>query len=71
MRFLVARMVRAAYEALVAFGWLWLALPPPPVDEAGPLLAGPPRDHPERLCPGSPLTPIEQALERELQDRAQ
>ncbi|MEO3843663.1 DUF6059 family protein [Streptomyces sp. B22F1] len=31
--------------------------------------AGPPAGHPERLCPGMALTPLEQAIEQELNRR--
>lgn len=52
------------YEALSAFGWLFIG--PVPLAERRPPLAGPAPLHPERLCPERPLTPLEHALERQL-----
>ncbi|MGC0372580.1 DUF6059 family protein [Streptomyces sp. SAI-229] len=52
------------YEALSAFGWLFIG--PVPLAERRPSLAGPAPLHPERLCPERPLTPLEHALERQL-----
>jgi hypothetical protein len=66
------RVLDEVYEALKAGGALYVAgpwipswLPSPPDDEPVRLDA-PPAGHPERLCPGTALTPVERALEREL-----
>ncbi|MER6075312.1 DUF6059 family protein [Streptomyces sp. NPDC001817] len=73
MRFLAVRLLRSAYHALSAFGWLCLAHPAPPIDPADstepPAPTGPPPGHPERLCPERPLTRVELSLERRLLSR--
>ncbi|MEU9377011.1 DUF6059 family protein [Streptomyces sp. NPDC048255] len=76
---LARRLLRSLYGSLVAYGTLYTGgepratttptpspEPPPP---AAPLrgLTGPARSHPERVRPDIPLTPLELALQRELQ----
>ncbi|MCC3653785.1 hypothetical protein LIX60_20440 [Streptomyces sp. S07_1.15] len=65
-------------DAVIGAGCLWMPpLPPPEADRrhpatetrqpaAGPLRAGPPAAHPERLRPDLPLTATERALARQL-----
>ncbi len=56
--------LRPAYDALSAYGWLFIGPVPPP--ERRPPLTGPAPLHPERLCPQRPLTAAEHALARQL-----
>lgn len=79
---LIRRFWHEVYAALQAYGaiymsgaWLPPAAAPPataphggaPSGAAARELAGPPRDHPERLCPEVALTPVERALNRQLE----
>ncbi|MFF2521134.1 DUF6059 family protein [Streptomyces liangshanensis] len=78
MRLLLARCLRSAVNALVAFGHLWVYVPPlprspaaqtpqsPPAPPGPHELTGPAPGHPERLCPEVPLTETEMALRRQL-----
>ncbi|MYV53157.1 DUF6059 family protein [Streptomyces sp. SID3212] len=78
MRLLLARCLRSAVNALVAFGHLWVYVPPlpasptaqtPPSPPAAPgphRLTGPAPGHPERLCPEVPLSETEMMLRRQL-----
>ncbi|WP_431995825.1 DUF6059 family protein [Streptomyces griseoflavus] len=56
--------LRPVYEALSAFGWLFIG--PVPLPERRQPLTGPAPLHPERLCPQEPLTAAEHALDRQL-----
>ncbi|KNE82235.1 MULTISPECIES: DUF6059 family protein [Streptomyces] len=75
------RAAAAVTDAVIGAGCLWmppLPLDPPPEADrrhpatetrqpvAGPLRAGPPAAHPERLRPDLPLTATERALARQL-----
>ncbi|WP_407564734.1 DUF6059 family protein [Streptomyces sp. 184] len=66
------RVLHEVYEALKVSGSLHVAGPwipswlPSQADDGPPRLDEPPAGHPERLCPGTALTPAERALEREL-----
>ena len=72
---LIRRTLRSLYRSLVAFGSLWVLMPPA---ESGtqalpappPKPGGIPCGHPERLCPELELTEIEWALEYQLRDLA-
>jgi hypothetical protein len=79
MRLLLARCLRSAVNALIAFGHLWVYIPPlptPPTAQTQPApppapalpqsLTGPAPGHPERLCPEVPLTETEMTLRRQL-----
>ncbi|MDX3854758.1 DUF6059 family protein [Streptomyces sp. AK02-01A] len=65
MRSLLARCRRSAVNWLIAFGQIWVYIPPtaPP---ASPAPTGPAPGHPERLCPEVPLSEVEMALLRQL-----
>ncbi|WP_406099139.1 DUF6059 family protein [Streptomyces sp. NBC_01013] len=65
MRILLARFLRSCADALVAFGQIWVHIPPVPVPEDGPP-GGPPPGHPERLCPEVPLSEAEMTWGRQL-----
>ncbi|MFG3142111.1 DUF6059 family protein [Streptomyces sp. NPDC048211] len=71
MRILLARYLRSVAYALVAFGQIWVYIPPvaaPPVaappDDAP--SGGPPPGHPERLCTDVPLSEAEVIWGRQL-----
>ncbi|WP_406458019.1 hypothetical protein OG782_35015 [Streptomyces sp. NBC_00876] len=65
MRILLARYLRSVMDAVVAFGHIWVHIPP--VTEPGGVpVAGPPAGHPERLCPEIPLSEAEMAWRRQL-----
>ncbi|MFF3646571.1 DUF6059 family protein [Streptomyces sp. NPDC002564] len=81
MASLIRRLWREMYTALQAYGSLYVSGPWHPADAAParrpaagqeppgrvPVrLQGPPRAHPERLCPEIALSPVEQALNRQL-----
>ncbi|WP_125938065.1 DUF6059 family protein [Streptomyces sp. WAC 06738] len=69
-------VTRELYRCLMAFGMYYTgAIREPgtapeqrPAEPERPP-AGPPAGHPERLCPGMALTPLEQAIEQELNRR--
>ncbi|WP_234323315.1 DUF6059 family protein [Streptomyces bikiniensis] len=55
MPLFVLRRLAGLWEALIAFGHLWVHIPtPPPADRTDP--TGPAPGHPERLCPELPPT---------------
>ncbi|MGR6975162.1 DUF6059 family protein [Streptomyces cynarae] len=60
---LATRLIRSAYCSLSACGWIWIGAVPAATGTDP--VHGPAPGHPERLT-GSPLTPLERALEREL-----
>ncbi|MCC9741384.1 DUF6059 family protein [Streptomyces sp. MNU89] len=72
------RAAAAVTDAVIGAGCLWMPPLPPAEAErrhpataarqpvAGPLRAGPPAAHPERLRPDLPLTATERALARQL-----
>ncbi|MGW0337522.1 DUF6059 family protein [Streptomyces sp. NPDC003011] len=51
-------LLRAVQESLIAFGRIWVWIPP--VSETP--LEGPPPGHPERLRPDVPLSAVERKL---------
>lgn len=66
------RLLTALCRGLVALGMQHTGGEPghpyPPLPpERAPELEGPPARHPERLRPDIPLSPLEQALQRELE----
>ncbi|MGW6532828.1 DUF6059 family protein [Streptomyces venezuelae] len=67
----IRRLWREVYASLRAYGAFYIsaahpaaAPPPPPAARPG----GPPAGHPERLCPEVALTPVERALNRQLEN---
>ncbi|MGW6206674.1 DUF6059 family protein [Streptomyces sp. NPDC055089] len=69
MRTLLTRYLRSCVGALVAFGQIWIYIPPAPVPEDGATdeaPGGPPPGHPERLCPEVPLSEAEMTWGRQL-----
>ncbi|MFE0774911.1 DUF6059 family protein [Streptomyces sp. NPDC058861] len=71
MPLFVLRHLTGLWEALIAFGHLWVHIPvPPPADPTGPSdptgPTGPAPGHPERLCPDVPPTDRERALWNDL-----
>ncbi|AUH39578.1 hypothetical protein CXR04_04310 [Streptomyces sp. CMB-StM0423] len=65
-------VARELYRCLVAFGTHYTGAirQPGTAPEQRPAEPeGPPAGHPERLCPGMALTPLEQAIEHELNRR--
>ncbi|MFF4020841.1 DUF6059 family protein [Streptomyces sp. NPDC001843] len=72
------RVLREIYRAMVVYGTFYTGPEPEgtvgalrhaaPREPVGPL-KGPAPGHPERLCGNVPLTPLEQALVRELGPR--
>ncbi|KOX15557.1 MULTISPECIES: DUF6059 family protein [unclassified Streptomyces] len=56
MPLFVLRRLTELWEALIAFGRLWVHIPDVPPT------TGPPPGHPERLCPELPPTDRERAL---------
>lgn len=65
MRILLARYLRSFAYALVAFGQIWVYIPPAAEADDGPA-DGPPPGHPERLCPEIPLSEAEMIWGRQL-----
>ncbi|MEU5901964.1 DUF6059 family protein [Streptomyces venezuelae] len=75
---LIRRVWREVYAALQAYGAIYVS-PAQPAEETvrpagetarpapGPRHGGPPAGHPERLCPEVALTPVERALNRQLE----
>ncbi|MGW9451540.1 DUF6059 family protein [Streptomyces sp. NPDC055632] len=62
MPLFVLRRLTELWEALIAFGHLWVHIPvPPPADPTGPAPG-----HPERLRPDVPPTDRERALWNDL-----
>lgn len=60
-------VLRWAVRALAALGGVWFFTPlPPPWPPTDQYPAGPPPLHPERLCPGVPLTAAELQLQWQL-----
>ena len=53
-----AWLLRAAQDSLIAFGRIWVWIPPVPETP----LEEPPPGHPERLCPDLPLSAVEREL---------
>ncbi|MCX5330360.1 MULTISPECIES: DUF6059 family protein [unclassified Streptomyces] len=76
MASLCAWLLRAVQDSLIAFGRIWVWIPPvePPRPPKGPPpgrpkpLEGPPPGHPERLCPDVPLSAVEAEILRHLPD---
>ncbi|MFI7321993.1 DUF6059 family protein [Streptomyces venezuelae] len=75
---LIRRVWREVYAALQAYGAIYVSPAQPAEDPArpaedpvrpvsGPRHGGPPAGHPERLCPEVALTPVERALNRQLE----
>ncbi|MEV0257307.1 DUF6059 family protein [Streptomyces sp. NPDC050732] len=64
---LIRRCWREVYAALQAYGAICMAGTWRPPATAPRELAGPPRAHPERLCPEVALSPVERALKRQLE----
>ncbi|MEO3764466.1 DUF6059 family protein [Streptomyces sp. B8F3] len=72
MRALGKRVTQELYRCLMAFGThytgrVWQPGTTPGQRQSEP--EGPPAGHPERLCPGTALTPLERAIEQELNRR--
>ncbi|MET9354003.1 DUF6059 family protein [Streptomyces sp. NPDC006617] len=65
MRSFVARLLRSALQPLIAFGHIWVYMPPASPEEA---LSGPAPGHPETLRSDIPPSAVEQALHRQLTD---
>ncbi|MEU3187607.1 DUF6059 family protein [Streptomyces sp. NPDC006923] len=65
MRTLLVRCRRSVVNWLIAFGQIWVYIPPT-APTASPAPAGPAPGHPERLCPEVPLSEVEKALLRQL-----
>ncbi|MFJ4682485.1 DUF6059 family protein [Streptomyces sp. NPDC091377] len=65
MASLYAWLLRAAQESLIAFGRIWVWIPPV---ESEPPPGGPPPGHPERLCPDVPLSAVEVEILRHFPD---
>ncbi|MFD6435294.1 DUF6059 family protein [Streptomyces venezuelae] len=71
----IRRFWREVYASLRAYGAFYIsaahpaAAPPPPptTPPPAPQPGGPPAGHPERLCPEVALTPVERALNRQLE----
>ncbi|MGW2395979.1 DUF6059 family protein [Kitasatospora sp. NPDC001664] len=62
-------VLRWAMRALAALGSVWFFAPlPPPWPPTDQYPAGPPPLHPERMCPGVPLTDVEARLQRQLSE---
>ncbi|MDH6128041.1 DUF6059 family protein [Kitasatospora sp. GP82] len=65
----LARLLNSpAVHGLMAVGSFFGAMVPAEMVDR-PRLSCPSPGHPERLCPGEPLSPLEQRLQRELQLR--
>ncbi|CAL9284882.1 DUF6059 family protein [Streptomyces olindensis] len=60
-----AWLLRAARDSLIAFGRIWVWIPPVESEEP---LQGPPPGHPERLCPDVPLNAVEKEILRHFRD---
>lgn len=80
-RSVISRCLRPVWDALITFGTYWVYIPPTPSRPATPPVAppasGPPPElrgtgpeHPERVRPEIPLTPVERAIRDELRDLA-
>jgi hypothetical protein len=67
MRSFLTRFLRSAQETLIAFGNLWVYVPPVPESPESPEapLGGPAPGHPEALRPDIPLSAVERALHRQ------
>jgi hypothetical protein len=65
MRILLARYLRSVAYALVAFGQIWVYIPPTRESDDE-IVAGPPPGHPERLCLEVPLSEAEMTWRRQL-----
>ncbi|MEV6613303.1 DUF6059 family protein [Streptomyces sp. NPDC051051] len=66
---LLRRFLREVYEALQAYGAIYVSgacLPGTPPSQGPVRREGPPAAHPERLRPDVALTAVERALERQL-----
>ncbi|MFE9031846.1 DUF6059 family protein [Streptomyces iakyrus] len=61
MASLYAWLLRAAQDSLIAFGRIWVWIPPA---ESETPLEGPPPGHPEQLCPDVPLNAVEEEFLR-------
>lgn len=67
---LIRRVWREVYAALQAYGAIYVSAAQPAQDPAPPAVprrGGPPAGHPERLCPEVALSPVERALNRQLE----
>ncbi|MGP4051053.1 DUF6059 family protein [Streptomyces sp. 2A115] len=58
MPLILLRFLTALWEALLAYGRLWVHIPDAPPATPG----GPGYGHPERLCPLTPLTEEESVI---------
>jgi hypothetical protein len=67
MRSLLARFLRSALQSLIAFGHIWVYMPPVP-EPPEQALTGPVPGHPEALRPDIPPSEAERALHRQLLD---
>ncbi|WP_329022812.1 MULTISPECIES: DUF6059 family protein [unclassified Streptomyces] len=65
MRLALARYLRSFVSSFIAFGQIWVYIPPVDERRTGPT-EGPPPGHPERLCPEIPLSAAELAWGRQL-----
>ncbi|MCX4450551.1 DUF6059 family protein [Streptomyces sp. NPDC087866] len=65
MRLVLARYLRSFASSLIAFGRIWVYIPPTD-EQVGKPAEGPPPGHPERLCPEIPLSAAERAWGRQL-----
>ncbi|AKH85786.1 hypothetical protein AA958_30225 [Streptomyces sp. CNQ-509] len=73
MRALGKRVTQELHRCLIALGThytgrVWQPAPTPDQQQSEP--DGPSAGHPERLCPGMALTPLERAIEQELNRRS-
>ncbi|MER6118473.1 hypothetical protein E6R60_09870 [Streptomyces sp. A0642] len=69
MRTLLTRYLRSCAGALIAFGQIWIPVPPGPAPQDGrtdEAPGGPAPGHPERLCPEVPLSEAEMTWGRQL-----